>query len=230
MSTRPEPQAAVASAEPQRETLAGLPILPFADAAAWRRWLVRHGAKEKGLWLKMAKKGNPAQGVSRVQAIEEALCHGWIDGQLQGYDDLWWLVRFTPRQARSKWSQVNCRTALRLIDEGRMQAAGLAQVQSAQADGRWDAAYASQSEASVPPDLQAALDANQAAADFFAKLNGANRFAILYRVHEPKLPATRARRIEQLVAMLARGETIHLMPDKKRAAAERGKRDSSDLK
>ncbi|MFC5609169.1 YdeI/OmpD-associated family protein [Variovorax soli] len=224
MSTRRPDSQAPAFAE--SETLAGLPILPFADAAAWRRWLARHGGKEKGLWLKLAKKGNPAPSVGRAEAIEEALCHGWIDGQLQGYDDLWWLVRFTPRQARSKWSQVNCRTALRLIDEGRLQPAGLAQVEAAKADGRWEAAYASQSEATVPPDLQAALDANQAAAQFFAKLNGANRFAILYRVQEPKLPATRARRIEQLVAMLARGETIHLMPEKKkREAAGRGEDD-----
>lgn len=218
MSTRPNaktPAQAQAPAKPQEEILAGLPILPFADAAAWRRWLARHGAREKGLWLKLAKKGNPASSLQRGEAIEEALCQGWIDGQLQGYDELWWLVRFTPRAARSKWSQVNCRTALRLVDEGRMQPAGLAQVQAAKADGRWDAAYASQSQATVPPDLQAALDGNKAAADFFATLNGANRFAILYRVQEPKLAATRVRRIEQLVAMLARGETIHLMPDKR---------------
>ncbi|MBS0454358.1 MAG: YdeI/OmpD-associated family protein [Proteobacteria bacterium] len=223
MSTRPNAQAA-ASHKPQEEVLAGLPVLPFADAAAWARWLGRRGGKEKGLWLKLAKKGNPAPSVGRAEAIEEALCHGWIDGQLQGYDDLWWLVRFTPRTARSKWSQVNCRTASRLIEAGRMQSAGLAQAQAAKADGRWDAAYASQSEATVPADLQAALDANKAAADFFATINGANRFAILYRVQEPKLPATRARRIEQLVAMLARGETIHLMPPKRAAARK------SDLK
>ena len=116
MTTRRPDSQASTPAEPPQETLAGLPVLPFADAAAWRRWLARHGGKEKGLWLKLAKKGNPARSVSRAEAIEEALCHGWIDGQLQGYDDLWWLVRFTPRQARSKWSQVNCRTALRLID------------------------------------------------------------------------------------------------------------------
>ncbi|MBS0339937.1 MAG: YdeI/OmpD-associated family protein [Proteobacteria bacterium] len=224
MSTRPSAPASAKT--PQEEILAGLPVLPFADAAAWRRWLARHGGTAKGLWLKLAKKGNPASSLVRAEAIEEALCHGWIDGQLQGYDELWWLVRFTPRAARSKWSQVNCRTVLRLVDEGRMQPAGLAQVQAAKVDGRWDAAYASQSEATVPPDLQAALDANKAAADFFAALNGANRFAILYRVQEPKLPATRMRRIEQLVAMLARGETIHLMPDKKkRPAAQRGKGD-----
>lgn len=203
------------------ETKAGLPLLGFADAKAWGQWLSRHGTKEKGLWLKLAKKGNAQASVTHAQAIETALCHGWIDGQIQRYDELWWLVRFTPRQPRSKWSQINCRNALRLIDEGRMQPAGLAQVQAAQADGRWEAAYPSQSQASVPPDLQAALDANAAAAEFFAKLDGANRFAVLYRVQEPKLPATRARRIEQLVAMLARGETIHPMGSK-RAAKQGG--------
>jgi len=202
---RPAPSGEVAKAETQ----AGLPILAFDDARAWGRWLSRHGSAQKGLWLKLAKKGNAAPSVTHAQAIETALCHGWIDGQIQRYDALWWLVRFTPRQPRSKWSQINCRTALRLIDEGRMQPAGLAQVQSAQADGRWDAAYAAQSEATVPPDLQAALDACPSAAELFARLDGANRFAILYRVHEPRQAATRARRIVQLVEMLARGETIH---------------------
>ncbi|SFM75323.1 YdeI family protein [Variovorax sp. OV329] len=197
------------------ESKAGLPILPFADAKAWDRWLARHGTAQKGLWLKLAKKGNEEPGVTHAQAIETALCHGWVDGQIQRYDAQWWLVRFTPRQPRSKWSKNNCRTASRLIEEGRMQPAGLAQVQGAQADGRWDAAYAAQSEAVVPPDLQAALDADAKAAAFFEQLDGANRFAILYRVHEPRLAATRARRIGQLVAMLARGETIHPLAKKR---------------
>ena len=218
MSTRSRPQSAPAQSDDEAETKAGLPVLSFADAKAWGRWLSRHGATQKGLWLKLAKKGNAQASVSQPQAIETALCHGWIDGQIQRYDELWWLVRFTPRQPRSKWSQINCRTALRLIDDGLMQPAGLAQVQAAQADGRWDAAYASQSHATVPPDLQAALDADAAASDFFARLDGANRFAVIYRVQEPKLPATRARRIAQLVAMLARGETIHPMSPKRAAA------------
>ena len=223
MSTTPRsPRTADAAADLAAETKAGLAILPFADAAEWSRWLSRNGAEHKGVWLKLAKKGNSQASVTQPQAIETALCHGWIDGQIQRYDALWWLVRFTPRQPRSKWSQINCRTALRLIDEGRMQPAGLAQVQAAQADGRWDAAYASQSQATVPPELQAALDANAAAAEFFAGLDSANRFAILYRVQEPKLAATRARRIAQLVDMLARGETIHPMSSKKAAAAASG--------
>ena len=217
MSTNARPRPAAPQPDDEAETKAGLPVLPFADAAAWSRWLSRHAATQKGVWLKLAKKGNAQASVTQPQAIETALCHGWIDGQIQRYDELWWLVRFTPRQPRSKWSQINCRTALRLIDEGRMQPTGLAQVKAAQADGRWDAAYASQSQASVPPDLQAALDADAAASEFFSGLDGANRFAILYRVQEPKLPATRARRIEQLVAMLARGETIHPMSPKRAA-------------
>jgi len=220
----PTPLHAVHHASPDEaaESRAGLPVLPFADAKAWDHWLGREGAAHMGVWLKLAKKGNEQPSVTHAQAIETALCHGWIDGQIQRHDALWWLVRFTPRQPRSKWSQINCRTALRLIGEGRMQPAGLAQVKAAQADGRWEAAYAAQSEARVPPDLQAALDADPKAAAFFAQLDGANRFAVLYRVHEPKLAATRARRIVQLVAMLARGESIHPLA-KKRAPLKKAR-------
>ena len=193
----------------QVEEKAGLPIISFADAAAFGRWLSRQKADAKGLWLKLAKKGNEASSLTRPQAVEEALCHGWIDGQINGYDDLWWLVRFTPRKARSQWSQINRATALRLVKQKRMQSAGLAQVQAAKADGRWDAAYASQSTATVPPELQAALDANPKAKKFFETLKGANRYALLYRVQSLKRAELRARRIEQYIAMLARGETIH---------------------
>lgn len=191
------------------EEKAGLPIISFADAAAFGRWLCRQKADAKGLWLKLAKKGNEASSLTRSQAVEEALCHGWIDGQINGYDEHWWLVRFTPRKARSQWSQINRATVLRLIKQKRMQSAGLAQVRAAKADGRWDAAYAPQSAATVPPDLQAALDANPKAKKFFETLKGANRYAVLYRVQSLKRAESRARRIEQYIEMLARGETIH---------------------
>ena len=203
------------------EEKAGLPIISFADAAAFGRWLARQKADAKGLWLKLAKKGNEASSLTRPQAVEEALCHGWIDGQINGYDELWWLVRFTPRKARSQWSQINCDTVARLIEQERMRPAGLAQVKAAQADGRWDAAYAPQSLATVPPDLQAALDANPKARKFFETLKGANRYAVLYRVQSLKRAESRARRIEEYVAMLARGETIHPLLGKKPASSEK---------
>ena len=203
------------------EEKAGLPIISFADAAAFGRWLARQKADAKGLWLKLAKKGNEASSLTRAEAVEEALRQGWIDGQINGYDELWWLVRFTPRKARSQWSQINRDTVARLIEQERMRPAGLAQVKAAQADGRWDAAYAPQSLATVPPDLQAALDANPKARKFFETLKGANRYAVLYRVQSLKRAESRARRIEEYVAMLARGETIHPLLGKKPASSKK---------
>ncbi|HVI99218.1 MAG TPA: YdeI/OmpD-associated family protein [Sphingomonas sp.] len=147
--------------------------------------------------------------LSKAEAIDAALCHGWIDGQLDKYDDASWIVRFTPRRRGSKWSQANRTRALELIDAGRMSPGGLAEIEAARADGRWAAAYASASRAEVPADLQAALDRAPAADAFFATLTGANRYAILYRIGTAKKPETRARRIAQFVAMLERGETIH---------------------
>ncbi len=191
------------------ETRSGLPILAFPDAAQFEAWIAAQPADSPGLWLRLAKKGSGVASVGKSEAIDAALCHGWIDGQLDRYDESSWLIRFTPRKARSKWSEVNRKRALELIEAGRMRAAGLAEIERAKADGRWDAAYAPQSRAQVPPDLQAALDANPAAAAFFATLKGANRYAILYRVGDAKRPETRARRIEQFVAILARGETLH---------------------
>lgn len=191
------------------EEKAGLPVIAFASSAAFGKWLGRQPPGAKGLWLKLAKKSADAKSVSRQEAVETALCHGWIDGQIDKYDANWWLVRFTPRLAKSKWSQINRRTALKLIEQGRMQPAGLAQVEAAQADGRWAAAYASQSAATVPKDLQAALDASPQAKSFFAKIDSANRYAILYRVHEAKRATTRAQRIEKFVGMLERKELIH---------------------
>lgn len=186
-----------------------LPILPFASAAAWEGWLTDEHARTAGVWLKIAKKDSGIATVTYAQALDVALCFGWIDGQKRGFDATWFLQRFTPRKARSSWSKINTEHVARLIAEGRMRPAGLAQVESARADGRWEAAYESQGNATVPPDLQAALDANPAAAGFFATLRGANRYAILYRVQDAKRPDTRVRRIDRFVTMLERGETLH---------------------
>lgn len=186
-----------------------LPVLPFASAAAWERWLEREHARAPGVWLQIAKKDTGIATVTYAEALDVALCFGWIDGQRRGYDATWFLQRFTPRKRRSKWSRINTGHVARLLAADRMRPAGLAEVEAARKDGRWAAAYAGQASATVPPDLQAALDANPAAAVFFATLRGANRYAILYRVQEAKRPETRARRIDRFVAMLARGETLH---------------------
>jgi uncharacterized protein YdeI (YjbR/CyaY-like superfamily) len=191
------------------ETRAGLPILGFPNRAALEAWLKKEGQSSQGIWLKLAKKGSGISSVSKAEAIDAALCFGWIDGQLDKYDGASWLMRMTPRRPRSKWSARNRTRALKLIAQGRMQPGGLAEMEAAKADGRWDAAYAPQSEAEVPADLQAALDANLKAAAFFATLKGANRYAILYRVGEAKRPETRAARIAKFVGMLERGETLH---------------------
>lgn len=191
----------------------GLPILAFASQDAWQQWLAKHGAASPGIWLRFAKKTSGVASVSKAEAIESALAFGWIDGQLNPFDEQSWLVRFTPRGPRSRWSQINVATATKLLAAKRMTPAGLAEVDKAKADGRWDGAYAPQSKAEIPDDLQAALDADPAAKAFFATLTGANRFAVLYRVHDAKTQKTRAARIEKFVAMLARGETLH--PQKK---------------
>lgn len=188
---------------------AGLPIRTFADAAAWEAWLAAQPRGSKGLWLKLAKAGNTASTLAKVQAIDGALIHGWIDGQLNPYDDAWWLIRFTPRKPRGNWSEKNRTRALELIAKGRMAAAGLAEIDAAKADGRWDAAYAPQSTATVPEDLAVALAATPGARAFFDGLDSANRYAILYRVGDAKKAETRAARIAKFVAMCAAGETVH---------------------
>jgi uncharacterized protein YdeI (YjbR/CyaY-like superfamily) len=179
------------------------------NAASWTRWLKRHHATAAGVWLRMAKKDSGIASIDHPAALEEALCYGWIDGQRKSEDAQHFLQRFTPRTKRSTWSQINRDKALKLIEEGRMQPAGLAEVERAKADGRWDAAYEAASVATVPPDLQAALDANKKAAKFFATLDARNRFAVLFRTQGAKKPETRARRIEKFVEMLAKGEKIH---------------------
>lgn len=191
------------------EMRAGLPILAFADARAFDAWLGSQGAIAPGLWLRVAKKSAPEPTLSKAEAIDAALCHGWIDGQLDTYDDHHWLIRFTPRKPRSRWSKLNRSRATALLAEGRMRPAGLAQVEMAKSDGRWDVAYAPASTAEAPPDLAAALAASPKAAAFFATLKGANRYAILYRIGAVKTPEARARKIARFVAMLERGETIH---------------------
>jgi uncharacterized protein YdeI (YjbR/CyaY-like superfamily) len=186
-----------------------LPILPFACQSDWEAWLEQNHSDPQGLWLKIAKKASGIATVTYAEALDAALCFGWIDGQRGRFDDEWFVQRFTPRRARSRWSQINRDRVERLIADGRMRPAGLAEIERAKEDGRWDAAYASQSKIEVPADLRRALDANPAAKQLFAKLDSANRYAILYRVHDAKRAETRARRIERFVAMLARGETIH---------------------
>jgi uncharacterized protein YdeI (YjbR/CyaY-like superfamily) len=186
-----------------------LPVLHVASRGAWDKWLAAQHETSPGVRLKIAKKGSGARGVSYDDALDTALAYGWIDGQKTTFDDRFWLQRFTPRGPRSKWSQRNRAKALDLIARGTMQPAGLREVERARADGRWDAAYASQSTATVPDDLRAALDANPRAAAFFATLESRNRYAILYRLADAKKPDTRARRLEKFVAMLNAGEKIH---------------------
>ncbi len=194
---------------------AGLPIIAFACAADWEKWLSVQPRTCKGLWLKLAKKESGVASVSRQEAIDGALCHGWIDGQLDKFDERSWLVRYTPRSRKSKWSKINQVRAQELIDQKRMKPAGLDEVNAAKTDGRWEAAYAPQSKAVVPDDLQAALDRNPRAKSFFSELDSANRYAVLYRVQEAKKAETRAKRINKYVQMLAQGETIHPMKTRK---------------
>jgi len=186
-----------------------LPIIPFPSQDAWETWLEKEHASSAGLWIKIAKKASGIGTITHEEALEVALCFGWIDGQRGRFDDEWFIQRFTPRRARSRWSKINRDKAEHLIERGAMRPAGLHEVERAKADGRWEAAYASQSTIEVPDDLREALDENPAAKEFFATLTGANRYAVLYRIHDAKRPETRVRRIEKFVAMLARGETLH---------------------
>ncbi|MGO4689594.1 YdeI/OmpD-associated family protein [Glaciibacter sp. 2TAF33] len=184
-------------------------ILYQEDAAAWERWLIEHHDSSPGVRLAIAKKGSAHSSVSYSDAVDVALCFGWIDGQKSRLDDDHYLQLFTPRGARSIWSQVNRDRVLRLVESGRMRPAGQAEVDRARADGRWDAAYAPQSTAEVPADLAAALAAEPSALRFFEQLSSVNRYAILFRIANVKRAETRARKIADYVAMLARGETIH---------------------
>ena len=195
-----------------------LPVLFCAGKDDWERWLAGRHADAPGVWLQLAKKGAGVATVSYDEAVEAALCYGWIDSQKRACDAQFSLQRFTPRKPGSVWSAVNREKAQRLIEAGQMQPAGLRAVETAKANGRWESAYAGQRTIAVPDDLQAALDAEPEAAAFFATLSGANRYAVLYRVQTAKRPETRAARIASLVAMLARHETIH--PQRPRAAEQ----------
>lgn len=187
----------------------GLPIIAFASAQEWQTWLDAHGADAAGLWLKIAKRAAGVPSVTYAEALEAALCVGWIDGQKGTYDDAWWLQRFTPRGPRSIWSKINVTAVEALTAAGRMQPAGLVAVAAAQANGRWAAAYDGQRTATVPADLQSALNASPPAATAWAGLSSAHRYAVLFRVHGAKRPETRARRIETYIAMLERGEKLY---------------------
>jgi uncharacterized protein YdeI (YjbR/CyaY-like superfamily) len=191
------------------EEHSGLPIMPFADKRVWELWLEEHHESAAGMWLKLAKKGSGIASVSYAEALEVALCFGWIDSQKRAYDELCFLQRFTPRGPRSRWSQINREKAEVLEGEGRLRPAGLAQVQRAREDGRWEAAYAGQAQATVPEDLQRELDRDPAARAFFMSLESHNRYAILYRLQDAHKPETRARRLGRYMEMLRAGEKLH---------------------
>jgi len=191
-----------------------LPVIAFKSQQIWDAWLASQPTDSKGLWLKLAKKSSGIASVSRQEAIDTALCHGWIDGQLDAFDGEFWLIRFTPRQSASKWSEKNRARALELVKLKRIRPAGLREIDRAKKDGRWDAAYAPQSTAEVPDDLRAALSKNKGAKSFFETLDGTNRFAILYRIHDAKKPDTRMARIEKYVTMLIEGKTIYPLKPK----------------
>lgn len=185
-----------------------LPIQHFEDQKAWEEWLIAN-ADGKGIWLQIAKKDSGIASVNYAQALEVALCHGWIDGQKRGYDEQFFLQRFTPRRPRSLWSKINIGHIERLIAAGRMQSGGLREVEAAKADGRWEAAYRSFSDMEVPTELAVALKKNKKAKAFFDQLDRTNRYSFCWRVHTAKKPETRIARAEKFVEMLARGEKIH---------------------
>lgn len=186
-----------------------LPVLTFPSAAAWAEWLAGQHDAAPGAWLKIAKRGAAEQTVSYQEALEVAICFGWIDGQKGRFDDEFWLQRFTPRRPGGRWSKINADKAAALIECGRMRSAGLREVEQARADGRWDTAYSGQATIEVPDDLREALAASSAASEFFDTISSVNRYAILYRIGSVKRPETRARKIAQYVAMLADHQTIH---------------------
>ena len=185
------------------------PVISFESGDAWEAWLAEHHATSPGLWLKFAKKGSGIATVSYSEALDVALCYGWIDGQKGKFDGDYWLQRFTPRRSRSKWSRINRDRVAALVARGAMKPVGLREVERAKADGRWEAAYDGQRAAAVPDDLRRELEGNAAAREFFATLDSANRYAILYRLQEAKKPETRARRLKTFVTMLSEGKKIH---------------------
>ena len=185
------------------------PVMLFASKNAWASWLDKNQATSVGLWLRLAKKAAELESVTYAEALDVALCYGWIDGQKKSFDQESWLQKFTPRGAKSIWSKINREKAQELIEAGKMQPAGLQAIEKAKQDGRWDAAYDSQSKATVPDDLQAELDRNPQAKAFFATLNSVNRYAILFRIQTAKKVETRARRIQHFIQMLEKNEKLH---------------------
>jgi uncharacterized protein YdeI (YjbR/CyaY-like superfamily) len=185
-----------------------LPVLPFANKKKWSAWLAQQHEKSSGVWLQLAKKDSVIPSVTYEEAVDAALCYGWIDGQKKGFNDKYWLQKFTPRGPKSIWSRINTEKAERLIASGEMQPAGLMAIEAARKDGRWEAAYASQKNISIPEDFQAALDQNRKAKDFFSTLKSAERYSILFRIQTARKPETRAKRIQQFVEMLERHEKI----------------------
>ena len=186
-----------------------LPIISFETQQDWERWLAERHTNTEGIWLKIAKKETGTPSVSYSEALESALCYGWIDGQKATFDDKYWLQKFTPRRPKSIWSKVNCDKATALMAEGRMQPAGIRQLELAKADGRWDQAYESQSKITIPADFQSELDKNQKAKDFFSTLDSINRYAILFRIQTAKKPETRSARIQKFIEMLSKNQRIH---------------------
>jgi uncharacterized protein YdeI (YjbR/CyaY-like superfamily) len=186
-----------------------LPIMSFETQQDWKEWLEENHAEAKGIWLKIAKKEARTSSVSYAEALDSALCFGWIDGQKAAFDDKYWLQKFTPRTAKSIWSKVNCSKAVALIAEGRMQPAGLRQVELARSDGRWQRAYESQSKITIPDDFQSELDKNPKAKDFFRTLDSANRYAFLYRIQAAKKPETRTAKIQKFIEMLNQQQKLH---------------------
>jgi uncharacterized protein YdeI (YjbR/CyaY-like superfamily) len=187
----------------------GRPIAAFASAAEWEAWLDAEHASSDGVWIKFAKKGSGIDSVSYPEAVEIGLCFGWIDSQMKSLDERFYIQKFTPRRAKSKWSRVNREKIEELTKQGRMKPAGLAEVELAKADGRWEAAYSSPANVEVPDDLQKALDASPKAAEFWAVLNKSNRYAIVYQLEDAKKPETRTRRLERFLGMLERGEKLY---------------------
>jgi uncharacterized protein YdeI (YjbR/CyaY-like superfamily) len=185
------------------------PILSFASLREWADWLEKNHQKQSALWLRLAKKGSNLRSITHAEALEVALCYGWIDGQKRAESEQAWLQRFLPRSARSIWSKINREKAQALIASGKMKSAGLAAVDAARKSGTWDAAYDSPKSARIPEDFEAALGASRKASDFFGCLDGANRYAILFRIQTPKKAETRARKIAEFIQMLERGERIH---------------------
>ena len=188
---------------------ADAPTIAFPTQAAFREWVAANQADQDGLWIKLAKKGSGIPSVTYAEALDVALCYGWIDGQKRPFDETSWLQRFTPRRARSKWSKINIGKVAALVASGEMTPSGLAEVDRAKADGRWDAAYEPQSTATVPADFLAALEENPKAMAAFATITSASRYAIIYRLGDAKRPETRERRLEQFVAQLAAGDQLY---------------------